>query len=295
MQKKILVIKNPVSKNGKNNKFIEKVVDQLRKQLCYVYVYETKTAGDAISYLLDLSERFDVIVAAGGDGTINEVINGMVNLKSTPLALIPAGTTNVLAKELGIPRRVHDIANIIVDGLARSVYLGQLNERRFSMMVGLGYDAWVVNNVNLNIKKRFGKLAYVISMFKELFTFGKQTFVVEIDGRQTTASSMIITQGKYYAGSFILSRKADLSKASMQAIIIDTESFWQFLLTVLALPLSLMENLPFVQSVAAKEIKIKSLVSKPEYDVLQMDGDPAGTVPAVLRIEETPISILVKK
>lgn len=295
MQKKILVIKNPVSKNGKNNRFIDKVVDELQLKNCHVCVYETKSAGDGISYLLALEEKFDVIVAAGGDGTINEVINGMVNLKTTPLALIPAGTTNVLAKELGIPRRVKVIADIITNGLAKSVYLGQLNERRFSMMVGLGYDAWVVNNVNLKIKKRFGKLAYVLSMFKELFTFGKQTFVVEIDGRQTVASSMIITQGKYYAGSFILSRKADLSQPTMQAIIIETESAWKFFLTVLALPLSLMEHLPFVQTIAAKEIKIKSLVSKPEYDVLQMDGDPAGTVPAVLKIEEEAISILVKK
>jgi len=295
MRKKILVILNPVSKNGKNRRYVDRVVRHLRMQLCDVCIYETSSAGDAISYLLNLKEKFDVIVAAGGDGTVNEVINGMVHIKTTPLALIPAGTTNVLAKELGLPRRVKAVSDVITNGLAMPVYLGQLNDRRFSMMVGLGYDAWVVNRVNLKVKKHFGKLAYVISMFQQLFTFGKQSFVTEIDGRVISASSMIVTQGKYYAGSFVLSKKADLSVPSMQAVVIETQSWWKFFLTVLALPFGLMENLPFVQSISAKEIKIKSLVSKPDLDVLQIDGDPAGTLPAFLKIEEEPISILVKK
>jgi YegS/Rv2252/BmrU family lipid kinase len=295
MNKKILIIKNPVSSNGRKNKFVDKVIDNLREKSAQVTVYETKAAGDGISFLLNLNENFDVIVAAGGDGTINEVINGMVHHQATPLALIPAGTTNVLAKELNLSRRVSKVTNVILQGMAKSVYLGQLNGRRFSMMVGVGYDAWVVNNVNLNVKKRFGKLAYVISMLKELFTFGKQTFIAEIDGKQTSVSSMIITQGKYYAGSFVLSRQASLSNANMQAIVIDTESRFKFFLTVFALPLGMMEALPFVKSIAAKEIKIKSLESKPDLDVLQIDGDPAGLMPAVLKIEEQPITILVSQ
>lgn len=294
MSKKILVVKNPVSGSGKKGKIIEQSIQALKDLACDVVVYNTTCAGDGISYLLNLNEEFDVIVAAGGDGTVNEVINGMLHKQAIPLAVIPAGTTNVLAKELALPRNPKKLAEIIVNGFPKPVYLGRLNDRRFSMMVGVGYDAWVVNQVNLDIKKKFGKVAYVISMFKELFSFGKQTFVAEIDGRQTKVSSMIITQGKYYAGSFILSRKASLSSPSMQAIIIETESPWKFLLTVFALPLGLMEVLPFVKSIAAKHIKIKSIESKPRYDVLQMDGDAAGIMPAYLKIEETPISIMVK-
>src|SRR5690606_35597827 len=107
-----------------------------------------------------------------------------------------------------------------------------------------------------------------LSMLREIFTFGKQTFVAEIDGRQTKVSSMIITQGKYYAGSFILSRQADLSKPTMQVVVIDTDSMFKFLLTVFALPLGMMEKLPFVQSIPAKEIRIKSEQSIPHLDVL---------------------------
>jgi YegS/Rv2252/BmrU family lipid kinase len=295
MSKKILIIKNPVSASGKKNNLVAQVIQELKQNQCDVLVYETLSAGDGISYLLDLQEKFDVIVAAGGDGTVNEVINGMVNIKTTPLAVIPVGTTNVLAKELALPKKAKTLAEIILKGLAKPVYLGRLNDRRFSMMVGVGYDAWIVNEVNLDIKKSFGKLAYVLSMIKQLFTFGKQTFLAEIDGRQTNVSSMIVTQGKYYAGSFVLSRKSSLSSPTMQAIVIDTESFFKFFLTVLSLPLGMMENLPFVQSIACKEIKIKSVESKPRYDVLQMDGDKAGTMPAHLKIEEEPISILVSQ
>lgn len=295
MSKKILVIKNPVAANGKKLKLVNSVIEALKSKMCDVLIYETKSVGDGISYLLSLEERFDVIVAAGGDGTVNEVINGMIHHKTTPLALIPAGTTNVLAKELGLSKKPSELTDVIMNGLAKPVYLGQLNDRRFSMMVGVGYDAWVVNEVNLDIKKRFGKLAYVISMFQQLFTFGKQSFVAEIDGRTTNVSSMIITNGKYYAGSFILSRKAGLSEPSMQAIVIDTGSLLKFLLTVLALPVGMMENLPFVKSIPAREIRIKSKENNPRLDVLQMDGDAAGVMPAHLRIEEEAISVLVPR
>jgi len=295
MFKKVLVIKNPTSANGRKLKFIDRVVENLIQQSCKVEVYETKAPGDAIAFLLTYSEPVDVVVAAGGDGTINEVVNGLKG-KQIPLAIIPAGTTNVLAKELSLPKKPQLLANIIINGLPKPVYLGSLNGRRFTMMVGIGYDAWVVNNVNLNIKKRFGKLAYVISMLKEVFHYGKQNFLAEIDGRQVSVGSMIITQGRYYAGSFVLSRRADLSHPYLQAVVISTENKWKFLLSTFALPLGLMESMPAVQSISAKEIKIKC---KPGDDgdshlaVLQVDGDPAGKMPAVIKIEEQAISILV--
>ncbi len=278
MSKKILVVKNPVSASGRRQAFVNKVIDRLEKEDCLLSVYETTAAGDAISYLLDLEHSFDLVVAAGGDGTVNEVINGMIHMPRTPLALIPAGTTNVLAKELGLPRNVDGIVKVIMSGLSKSVYLARLNDRRFSMMVGVGYDAWVVNKVNLDLKKRFGKVAYVLSMLKEIFTFGQQRFVAEIDGRQVNVTSMIVTQGKYYAGSFVLSRKADLSNPYMQAIVVDTPSLLRFFLITLTLPMGLMEKHPAVKSIAAKEIRIKSVESKPDLDVLQMDGDGAGII-----------------
>lgn len=295
MFKKILVIKNPTSSNGSKSKRVDRVVEILKQKSCQVDVYETRAPGDAIAFLLTYTEPVDVVVAAGGDGTINEVVNGLKH-RQIPLAIIPAGTTNVLAKELALPKKPALLADIIINGLPKPVYLGCLNERRFTMMVGVGYDAWVVNNVNLNIKKRFGKLAYVISMLKEVFRYGEQSFQAEIDGRQVSVGSMIITQGRYYAGSFVLSRQADLSHPYLQAVVISTENKWKFLLSTFALPFGLMESMPTVQSIAAKEIKIKC---KPGDDtdstlaVLQVDGDPAGKMPAVIKIEEQAISILV--
>jgi len=295
MYKKILIIKNPTSSNGRKSKLIDQVVENLKQKECKVELYETKAPGDAIAYLLTYADSVDVVVAAGGDGTINEVVNGLKN-KKIPLALIPTGTTNVLSKELGLPKKPHLLAEVIVNGLPKPVYLGRLNDRRFTMMVGVGYDAWVVNNVNLNIKKRFGKLAYVISMLKEVFRYGKQSFQAEIDGRQVTVGSMIVTLGKYYAGNFVLSRHADLSVPYLQAIIISTDSKWKFLLSTFALPFGLMESMPGVQSVQAKEIKIKCKTGDDcdsPLTVLQVDGDPAGKMPAVIKIEEESISILV--
>jgi len=295
MAKKVLVIRNPSSASGKKQNKVDKSIELLQSEECQLQVYETKAAEDATHYLLQLQEKFDVVVAAGGDGTVNEVINGLVNMQNVVLAVIPSGTTNVLAKELNLPNTPKALVDIILNGVEKSVYLGRLNGRRFSMMVGIGYDAWTVNYVNLEIKKRFGKLAYIISMFKQFWHYGKQQYLVNIDGKEVTASSMIITQGKYYAGSFLLSRQADLSRQTMQAITMATHNRAQFFLSCLALPFGLLEKAPYVQSVAAKDIKVSCVNQVDKLNVLQMDGDNAGALPAHLVIEEQAISILVAK
>lgn len=290
--KSILIIENPISGNGRKRALLLRVISLLESAGAAVELYTTQAAGDAVKFLLSYQGNANVVVAAGGDGTINEVINGLLH-KNIPLGVIPTGTTNVLAKELGLSKSAKALAEVILNGVEKPVFLGLLNGKRFSMMIGVGYDAWVVNNVNLKIKKSFGKLAYIISMFKELATFGKQVFDVDIDGVKLRASSLIITQGKYYAGSFVLSRRADLSKDDIQALVITTRSRLKFLFTIFALPLGLMELMPSVSSISAKKIKISTREPIMQLDVLQADGDPAGLMPAEISLEDKSVSMLV--
>src|SRR5690606_6992959 len=136
--------------------------------------YATRHAGDAMDYLAAYEGELDVVAAAGGDGTLNEVVNGMRQRanQSWRLAIIPTGTTNVLATELGCRGRAGTLARRTLRGREQALYPGCINCGRFLLMAGVCYDAWVVAKVDLALKKKAGKLAYVKSMLQQLRHFG---------------------------------------------------------------------------------------------------------------------------
>src|SRR5690554_1847095 len=143
---KVLILSNPTSGNA-NQALVEQVQEELKAGGAEVELYLTLAANDATAYLENYSGPLDVVAVAGGDGTINEAINGLKNKDSSSfrLALIPTGTTNVLAGELKIKRNAKRIAQIILQGKEKPIYPGRINNRRFMLMAGVGYDAWVVD------------------------------------------------------------------------------------------------------------------------------------------------------
>ena len=284
---KILVIFNPVSGGGQRQ-VLDEVISHLSQAGCDVTLYETKGPEDATVYLKNLSQPYDLIVAAGGDGTTNEVVNGLVD-QTIPLAVIPIGTTNVLAKELNLPKNPKALAKAILKGKIREVHLARMNQKRFVLMAGFGYDAWVVNGVNLNIKKRFGKLAYVLSMLQQIRPYGSKSYDVNVDGKTFKAQSVIITNGRYYGGSFILSRKANLSDPNLQVFIFKAKGKLKLLTILFSLPLGLIEKLPGLLSIPGKNIQI----STSNEDVIQADGDVAGVLPADVSIESETFPFVV--
>ncbi|OUS31860.1 hypothetical protein A9Q99_01835 [Gammaproteobacteria bacterium 45_16_T64] len=288
MSKKILIIFNPTAGRGKRT-LLESVVSKLEQAACDVEVYDTQCAGDAIQFLQAYDKPIDLIVAAGGDGTTNEVLNGMIGKEDIPLGIISSGTANVLAQELNMPSSAKAIADILVNGKSKPVYPCRLNDKRFIMMVGIGYDAWVVNGTSSALKKSVGKGAYIWSMFKYVLPYGSKQYQIAVDGEQYNVPSMIVTNGKKYGGNFTISQKADISAPTMQALIFTSTNRLTMIGYMLAMVFGIMERCTTLISVPAKRIE----VSSNQPDVLQADGDPAGVLPAIMEIEETPIKILV--
>lgn len=291
----VLIIFNPVSGAG-NRKKVEAVKTALEAKGAAVDLYLTQSAGDATRYLQGYGGELDVIAIAGGDGTVNEVVNGLQGraVDSYRLALIPTGTTNVLAAELAFPSDAEKIADIILHGRQKPIYLGQINQRRFVLMAGVGFDAWVVDNVDLALKKKVGKLAYILSMFKQIPNFGKKHYRVEIDGEAYTANSVVITNGRYYGGSFTLSRKANLSNETTQVLMISGNSPWKFVGILLGLPLGIMERMPGMKSIAGKNIRIDDVKPGVIAEPVQADGDSLAQLPLQLQMEAEPVRLLVK-
>ena len=159
---RLQLIANPVAGRG-----AMALIQQARQRLLDsgndVELFLTRGRGDAERYAaLAAAGGFDRIVVAGGDGTVNEVVNGMA-ADSPPLAILPLGTTNVLALEIGLPRRFEEACDLALHGKATPIYLGLADQRRFVLMAGVGFDADVVRGVNLRLKRAFGKGAYLVS------------------------------------------------------------------------------------------------------------------------------------
>ncbi|MDF1761966.1 MAG: diacylglycerol kinase family lipid kinase [Oleibacter sp.] len=292
----ILVIHNPISGNG-NNVLVDRVIEGLKILGHDVDYYATQSAGDATRYLQQMTTELDIVVAAGGDGTVNEVVNGLINRpnNSYRLAVIPIGTTNVLAKELGIGRSASKIVRMFRNELTKEIYPARANGRRFLLMAGVGYDAWVVDNVDLALKKRIGKFAYILSMIKQLKWFGSKNYQVTVDGKVYQANSVVITNGRLYGGSFTISRHADLSSAKTQVLMMSSRSPLRFLMTLLGLPVGQLERMPGIVSVAAKHIVVENIGNETTVssEPVQADGDSVTHLPLNVVMEENPIQILI--
>src|SRR5690242_8459419 len=138
-----MVIYNPTAGRRRRRK-LDAVVDALTQHGVQVTLRATTCRGDAERLSGEASSRdFDRLVVAGGDGTINEAINGLRD-RTLPLAIVPLGTANVLAAELDLPLDPPAVAEAIVQGRPRAVAIGRVNGRAFAMMAGVGFDAYVV-------------------------------------------------------------------------------------------------------------------------------------------------------
>lgn len=285
-----LVVINPAA-GHQREAWVESVILEMRRLGVTPDVYQTRAPGDAIHHLQQLPDIYDVIIPAGGDGTINEVINGMKGKKAV-LGLIPGGTSNVLATELGYPQAPEAVANVLVNGRESLIHLARLNDHRFCMMAGIGYDARVVAGVDLAIKKKHGKLAYILSMLQQLKHFGKARYVVRLENSAHAASSLVITKGQHYGGPYILTRQTTLQAPALQILLIQTSSRLKFLGMLLLLPFGLVEKLSFIKSLSSTRLHVEAH-GGPTNESVQADGDTVSCLPAEILVEEQPTRVLV--
>lgn len=232
----------------------------------------------------------DVIVA-GGDGTINEVIQGLAGTKAR-LGIIPRGTANVLARELGLPLDEEQAALVAARGKSRRIHLGlaideTTNVRRhFALMAGIGLDASIVRRVQPSLKKRIGKGAFWVSGLSHLATWSPHPFTIEIDGREYTATFVAIGKGSRYGGDLAITPNARLDQPEFEVCIIETASRFRYLrLLSYAIREGMPRNRPEVKFVKAASVKAYGEAQ------VQIDGELIGGLP--MRFEIAPESLEV--
>ncbi len=208
----LFVIVNLIAGHGRCKALFPKVKTELdRRGIEYElhYTNEPQEATDVAKWGIDAG--FERIVAMGGDGTVNEVVNGMLD-KDAVLAVIPAGTGNDFVRMLGIPAEPFDAIDLLTDGRERTMDLGRIaDDRCFVNGVGIGIDAQVARDV-LQMERLHGAAAYVSAAVREVFRF--KAFPVTIDSADwrldVTCLSIGVANGKYAGGGFKLAPEADI-------------------------------------------------------------------------------------
>ena len=289
-----LIILNPASGKKTAAPIIESINTQFKDSKIEFEIYKTKKE-DNISDIVRarLKNKFDLVVAAGGDGTVSAVINGIVGT-TIPLGIIPAGTGNLLAHDLDIPLEVKDaVALIAGTHKLRKIDAMRIGKRAYILNISLGASAAVVNETSPKNKKRFGRIAYAWTGVSKLSTLRQRYLTVSVDGKTL----------KYHAIEVAIFNSGSIAKTlypNGPDIRIDDgyiDVWIMSIQTILDYPqylFKMMTGKPakrISHFIKAKTVSVKSRIPLP----VQADGDIFGTTPIEVEVIPAALTVLVGK
>lgn len=288
----MVIVFNPVAGRRRAH-LLWRVLDLLVANGVRVEVVRTTCRGDAELMAREaVRGGAPVVVAAGGDGTIAEVANGLIG-SGVPLGVIPLGTANVLAHELSLSFAPRGIAAALAFGRTRPLWPGLARgpegDRLFVQMLGAGFDAQVVHRLPRPLKLACGRGAYVLQTARELARYKFPAISVRIDGQEHLAGSVIVSKGRLYGGRYMLAPEARPHEPGFSVVLFEHGGPGAALLYGAMLPLDLLARAPGVRQLRAARIDIMSNARMP----LQSDGDHAGWAPLSIIDAAAPIPIVM--
>lgn len=276
-RKRVLIVYNPIA--GSRSPLLKQTLQRLTVYGLQFDLHETKGPGDAEKAVRGrgLEMSYDAVVAAGGDGTINEVVNGLLGT-NLPLGIIPLGTVNVLALELKLVKDPEAVAQAIVFGPAQSVNVGTVNGRAFLLMVGAGFDGRVVAGVSSKLKKSLGQMAYAVMGLKEILLNRPANLLVDADGVQYPASWVVVSNSSLYGGKFLLAPETNLESPSFAVSLVSGHSRWALIRSLVEMGLNRKTKSGWRQLAPVNNVRITASKEEPS----QMDGDHFEALPLTI-------------
>lgn len=283
----ITIILNPTAKGERAKNLIRR----LQEIFPEADLLATKRAGHAQDLARQAAARGDdMIIAAGGDGTINEVVNGMAGTPSA-LGILPVGTVNVFAMELGIPSKLEKAIEIIRTGYTTCIDLADANGRSFVQLAGVGFDAQTVQKTDRSFKNALGPLSYIVTA-AQLALQKPPVLTVEAEGQKTAQGSfMLVGNGRYYGGPFQFFPEASMTDGKLDVCLfknlshIDLIRYFQGILSG--------SHTKFKDVVYFKSASI--YVTSDREVPIEVDGELHGLVPVRFTVKKSALTVLVPK
>ncbi len=300
--RRVLVIANPAAGTLKQKR-LRKAIATMEKLGCIVALRETTKPGDGTTIARTVDPaQVDIVVAAGGDGTINEVANGLAG-RDVALGIIPLGTANVMAIETGIPTDPEKAAEVIATGLPRTIRIGEVRTeaatplsgtRKFVMMAGAGFDAHVVDTVDLDLKRRAGKFAYVWNTLRKAADYAFPQCSVEVEAPDGTitrhdAATAVVCKGRYYGGPFIAAHDADIGAPVFHVVLLTRPGWLNVGRYGWGLMSGRLRAFSDVKILEAVRVRLEGDGALP----LQGDGDTVAHLPVEIGLAKDPVTLIV--
>jgi diacylglycerol kinase (ATP) len=289
LRTRFLIVHNP-NAGQRTRHLYERVIAHLEHRGCKLDFVEIARHGEGIAAAAAgaRSKRFDAIVAAGGDGTIHDVAEGVLG-HSTPLGIVPIGTANVFAGEIKLPRSPEMLAQMLCHGEARGIPVGAINGRPFLFVAGVGFDAEAVRIFEKEGSRKFGRAGFVWPVTHALFSYQDRLLRVETDRGQTDAQWVIVTRAKRYAANLMLAPLADLHQPTFFVLQMRGNGTLIRMSQLAALAIGCLRYFPGVTLEPASWVRIDGDRSTP----VQIDGEVLGKLPLTIKPNPRTLSIIM--
>ncbi|EKE02728.1 MAG: hypothetical protein ACD_20C00338G0003 [uncultured bacterium] len=292
---KIVTIINPTS----GNKDINLLQQELLKHFAKFdfEIWQTKQSLHAIDLAQEAASReYDIVIAAGGDGTVIEVISGLINSKSK-LGIIPYGTGNMLAANLGIPTaNISRAIDIILENHTQKIDIGKINGRYFAFMAGCGFDAKIINETSRDKKRKYGLLAYFAQGILQAFKPKYSSFKIKLDNKKVIKTRglavLVANSGNIIGNTFSIAPQASLSDGLLDVIVISPKRSTDYLPILWQIfTKQYQKDSNKIKHYQVQEVEIKC---KPSM-LVQADGDIIDKTPVKIQAIPEAIEIFTPK
>ncbi len=282
-------IVNPASGRGKGLGVGRELEERLQYLNLDYQVLYTKAPGHAIELAQTAKEKFECVVAVGGDGTLNEVVNGLGQSGCT-LGLLPVGSGNDFARAVSLETKLDVALNKLLRGRIRAVDLGKVNERYFHNGVGVGFDAHVVHT-SLKVKRLRGNAIYLYSVLRTLFKYRPVSLAMEFNNQTHTSDYFMVTvgNGMSLGGGFYLTPDAQIDDGLFDLCLIQNMPMPSVLRNLLKVYSGKHKEDPRVEIVRTENLKIRSR----EPFAVHVDGELLGMDLTTLNVEIIPKALNV--
>ena len=304
MYRRAVVIYNPAAgrwwgtRRASRQRQIQSAIEVLRRQAESVEAAPTTGPRSATELARQAGRNgADLVLACGGDGTINEVVNGLAQT-SVALGVLPTGTANVLGREIGIPLDPVRAAALLPQLQARRISLGRVGcgllpqWRYFLLMAGAGVDAQIVYDVNVQVKSYLGILSYWLAGLGRLGR-RQQCFRIEVDGQEFECTLAVAAKSSRYGGGFQIARRAHLLAGELQVVLFHTQSSLRYLVYLAGAASGHLHRMPSVTFLKARRLRLCPPADAPEPLRVQADGEYVGCLPAELEIVDDALTLLM--
>lgn len=234
-----------------------------------------------------VAERASLVIACGGDGTFNEVLNGLAGT-DVPLGFVPLGTTNIWRRETRLPKDAVAAVQAAARGQRARIDLGRMNDRYFALMCGVGYDAYVTERVAYTLKRRYGPLAYIFEAARAVATFQSAPTVLDVDGRPWEGDllQLVISNTRNYGGFLHFARRARADDGLLEMRVLTGRGG---MAKARAVGQFLYNSVPW----APPGERVSSVRIEAPGIPVQLDGESAGPTPAEITVVAQALTVVV--